>query len=394
MNAIKRNRLWLMLATMLVAASGSIEAQTPRLELNVPNFDMFTPTDWIDAATFTLKESIPAGISGAVVSDNPTTKWYLWGRVTKQSTGDSEPKKLATFWINTSTPIYTREQRGSEYVYEMSVGALSRGSEFNVSYREETAEVEKLKDQLKTGIAALTGKFTMDIRLMRDNAPDLEGTGAVASIVRVFDIPFSTATQAKIIIQVDPVVTVPNPTFTVILPAERPQMEYEIEVYRVEDNPRDAVQNGRPLWRERVTDGRTMHVYPQTATPLVLGAQYVAAGRSYIQSSANLDKVAVDADFAMFRYTEAGGNAAGGAAGGANQGGQDANRPDPLINVFGSSATQIPPQLGQQLTSTLRKLEERGWTFSQIRYNNRPITPAELLQLLSQFAEATVTVVE
>jgi hypothetical protein len=352
---------------------------------------MFTPTDWIDAATFTLKESIPAGISGAIVSDNPNTKWFLWGRVTKQATGDVGPQPLATFWINASTPIYTRDRRGAEFVYELSVGALSRGSEFNVAYRENTAEVEKLKDQLKTGIAALTGKFTLDLRLVRDNAPNESGEPFVASVIRVFDIPFSTATQAKIIVQVDPVVTIPNPTFTVLIPAERPQMEYEIAVYRVEDNPRDAVQSGRPLWRERINDGRTILNYPQTATPLVVGARYVVAGKSFIQSSSNRAKVSVDADLVVFRYGEAGGGSTGG---GTNAGGQDANRPDPLITVFGNAATQIPSQIAPQLTAVLRRLEERGWTFTQLRYNNRAITPAELLRVLEQFANATVTVVE
>jgi hypothetical protein len=393
MNAIKRNRLLLVLAAVLVLGSGSVVAQTGRLELNVPNFDLFTPTDWIDAATFTLKETIPAGISGAVVSTDQNAKWFLWGRVTKQATGDASPKTLATFWINNSTPIYTKDARGGgEFAYELSVGALARGSSFNITYREETAEIEKLKDQLNTGIASLTGKFTLDIRLMRDNAPNIDGTGAVASLVRVFDIPFSTATQAKIIVQVDPVVTVPNPTFTVQLPAERPQMEYELAVYRVEDNPRDAVRNGRPVWRERVNDGRTILFYPQTATPLVEGARYVVAGKSYIQSSANRDKVTVDADLVVFRYGQPTGNTSGG--GNANTGGQDASRPDPLVVIFGNAATQISPQLAAQLTAVIRRLEERGWTFTEFRYNNRPVTPAEVLQLLEQFASATVTVVE
>jgi hypothetical protein len=379
-----------VLAALLVLGSGSVVAQTGRLELNVPNFDIFTPTDWIDAATFTLKESIPAGISGAIVSNNPNTQWFLWGRVTKQATGDRGPSTLATFYINRSTPILTKQPRGSEFVYELSVGALSRGTEFNVTYTENKTEIDKLKDQLQTGIAALTGKFTLDIRLLRDN-PNPDGVGAVASIVRVFDIPFSTATQAKIIIQVEPVVTLPNPTFTVILPAERPRMEYEIAVYRVEDNPRDAIQNGRPVWRERVQDGRTILNYPQTATPLVAGAQYVVAGKSFIQSSSNRDKISVDADLVTFRYGESTGNQTSG--GGANPG-QDPNRPDPLLTVFGNNATQVPPVLAQQLTSVMRRLENRGWTFSQVRYNNRVITPAELAQLLQQFANATVTVIE
>jgi hypothetical protein len=397
MNAIKRNRLLVVLAALLLVGIGSLPAQTPRLELNVPDFDLFTPTDWIDAATFTLKESIPAGISGSIISNSPTTKWYLWGRVTKQSSGDPAPVTLATFWINSSTPIYTNQDRGGgEFSYELSVGALSRGNEFNVSYRENKDEVNKLKDQMKTGIASLTGSFTLDVRLIQDN-PGPEGSGAAAAIVRSFRIPFSTATQAKIIIQVDPVVTVPNPTITVVLPPERSQtgpdaLEYEIAVYRVEDNPRDAVQNGRPLWSERVRDGRTIHTYPQNATPLVVGAQYVVAGKTFIQSSANRDKVPVDADLVVFRYGEVTGSTSGG--GGTTQGGQDANRPDPLLTVFGNAAPQVPPQLAQQLTTTLRRLEERGWTFSQIRFNNRPITPAELLQLLGQFSNATVTVVE
>lgn len=387
MNAIKRNRLLVVLAALFVLGSHSVEAQTGRLELNVPNFDLFTPTDWIDAATFTLKESIPAGISGTIITSQPM-EVFLQGRVLKQATGDPGPLELASFYISRSTPI--RTVGSPEARYEMSLGALSRGTEFDVSYRENTTEVDKLKDQLKTGIAAITGKFTLDVTL-RSGDPQ---TGPVLDrIVRVFDIPFSTATQAKIIVQVEPVVTVPNPTFTVLLPAERPQLEYELAVYRVEDNPRDAVQNGRPVWRERVTDGRTILIYPQTATPLVQGARYVVAGKSFIQSSSNRDKVSVDADLALFRYGEAAGSSTAGGSGG-NTGGQDANRPDPLITVFGNAATQVPPQLAQQLTSVMRRLEDRGWTFTQIRLNNRVISVSELAQVLGQFQNATVSVVE
>lgn len=385
MNAIKRNRLLVVLAALLVLGSYSVEAQTGRLELNVPNFDLFTPTDWIDAATFTLKESIPAGISGTITTSQPM-EVFLQGRVLKQATGDPAPLELANFYIARSTPIKT--VGSPEARYEMSIGALSRGTEFDVTYRENTPEIEKLKDQLKTGIAAITGKFTLDVTL-RSGDPQ---TGPVLDrIVRVFDIPFSTATQAKIIVQVEPVVTIPNPTFTVLLPAERPQMEYELAVYRVEDNPRDAVQNGRPVWRERVTDGRTILIYPQTATPLVQGAQYVAAGKSFIQSSSNRDKVSVDADLVVFRYGESSG---GGGGTGSNTGGQDPNRPDPLITVFGNAATQVPPQLAQQLTSLLRRLEERGWTYTQIRLNNRVISVSELAQVIGRFQNATVSVVE
>lgn len=391
MNAINRNRLLLVLAAMLVLGSGSVVAQTGRLELNIPNFDVFTPTDWIDAATFTLKESIPAGISGSIITSTAMDV-YLDGRVLKQATGDPAPVELASFNIARSTPIRVNRPRGGEFSYELSVGALSRGTEFDVSYRENTVEVEKLKDQLNTGIASLTGRFTLELKLrMTDpqTGPILDQT------VRVFDIPFSTATQAKVVFQVDPVVTLPNPTITVIIPPERPRMEYEIEVYRVQDNPRDAVQNGRPVWRERVTDGRTIHVYPQTATPLVPGTQYVVTGKSYIQSSSSMDKVAVDADLVVFRYADPSSiQGTGASGGGTTNPGQDAQRPDPLLTIFGSSATQVPPALGAQLTSTLRRLEDRGWTFSQIRYNNRIITAAELLQLLEQFANAQVTVVE
>lgn len=390
MNAINRNRLLLVLAAMLVLGSGSIVAQTGRLELNIPNFDVFTPTDWIEAATFTLKESIPAGISGTIVTSQAMDV-YLEGRVLKQATGDPGPLELATFYIARSTPIRVTRPRGSEFAYELSVGALSRGTEFDVSYRENKTEVDKLKDQLNTGIASLTGKFTIELKL-RSTDPQ---TGPILDqITRVFDVPFSTATQAKVIFQVDPVITLPNPTFTVLIPAERPRLEYEIEVYRVQDNPRDAVQNGRPVWRERVTDGRTILVYPQTATPLVPGTQYVVTGKSYIQSSASMDKVSVDADLVVFRYADPGSNQGGTAGGGSTNPGQDANRPDPLLTVFGNNATQVPPALGAQLTGTLRRLEDRGWTFQQIRYNNRIITAAELLQLLDQFANAHVTVVE
>ncbi len=389
MNAIKRNRLLLVLAAMLVLGSGIVVAQTGRLELNVPNFDVFTPTDWIEATTFTLKESIPAGISGTIITSQPM-EVYLRGTVYKQATGDSRPMELASFYIIRRTPIRTVSPSGTgEARYEMTVGALSRGSEFDVSYTEVKSEIDKLKDQLKTGIASMTGKFTLDIALL--SGDPVTGT-QLDRIVRVFDIPFSTATQAKIIVQVDPVVTVPNPTFTVILPAERPQMEYEVAVYRVEDNPRDAVQNGRPVWRERVTDGRTILVYSQTATPLVQGARYVVAGKSFIQSSSSRDRISVEADLVVFRYGQTAGSTAGG--GDANTGGQDANRPDPLITVFGSAATQVPPRLAQQLTAVMRRLEERGWTFTQARYNNKLISPAELLQVLDQFAGATVTVVE
>ena len=393
MNAIKRNRLLAVLAAMLAVGSGSVVAQTGRLELDIPNFDMFSPTDWINAATFTLKESIPAGISGSIVTSQELDV-YLEGRVLKQATGDPAPVELASFYISRSTPIRVARPRGSEFSYEMSVGSLSRGTEFDVSYRENKVEVDKLKDQMNTGIASLTGKFTLELKLrMTDpqTGPILDQT------VRVFDIPFSTATQAKVIFQVDPVVTLPNPTITVFLPAERQMLEYEIAVYRVQDNPRDAVLSGRPVWKERIYDGRTILTYPQTATPLVSGTQYVVTGKSYIQSSSTKDKISVDADLVVFRYADPSSSQAGsaGGSGGSNQGqGKDAASQDPLLTVFGNNATQVPPALAGKLTAVLRQLEVRNWTFSQVRFNNRIISSAELTQLLEQFANATVTVVE
>lgn len=389
MNAIKRNRLPVVLAALLVVGSVGVKAQTNRLELNVPNFDLFTPTDWIEAATFTLKESIPAGISGTIYTAQPMAV-YLQGRVLKQTSGDPAPVELARFNVARSTPIRTVSQGGGEARYDMSLGALAKGTEFNTDYVENKAEVDKLKDQIQTGIASITGKFTLEVYL-RSGDPL---TGQVLDqIVRVFDIPFSTSGQAKIIIQVDPVVTVPKPMFTVLLPAERPQLEYQIAVYRVEDNPRDAIENGQPLWKERITNGQTILIYPETAAPLIPGKQYVVAGKSFIQSSSSRDKITVDADLAVFRYAEA---ASSSTVGGttSNTGGQDASRPDPLLTVFGSMATQIPPALAAQLTDIMRRLEQRGWTFSQLRYNNQAITQAELLQLLTQFENATVSVVE
>ena len=148
MNAIKRNRLLVVLAALLVLGSGSVVAQTGRLELNIPNFDMFTPTDWIDAATFTLKESIPAGVSGTIFTSQALDV-YLEGRVLKQTSSDPFPIELATFYISAHTPIRVKEERGGRFAYDMSIGSLSKGTEFDVTYRENTPEVDKLKDQLK-----------------------------------------------------------------------------------------------------------------------------------------------------------------------------------------------------------------------------------------------------
>ena len=395
MNATTRNRLFVLAVASLLGVLGTATAQTGRLVLNAPTFDLFTPTDWINAATFTLKESIPSGISGSIFMSGPggpPYEVYLEGVVYKQTSSDPIPAKLATFFITKGKPIKVVVPSGSEYEYSLSLGALARGTDLDVTYNEETGPVKDLKDQIQSGIAALSGRFTVSVNL-RITDPQ---SGPILDTYRnVFDIPFVSASQAKIIVQVDPVVTTPNPSITVSLPPERPTLEYELAVYRVQDNPRDAILNGSPLWKERVTDGRSLLVYPQTATPLTPNSRYVIAGKSFIQSSASQDKVAVDADLALFRYEDPS------AAGGANQGGSsgntpgpDATRPDPIIGVFGSAAPNVPTEIAQRLTEVLRSLENRGWTFSEFRYNNRIITPAELANLLQQFAGATVTVVE
>ncbi len=234
----------------------------------------------------------------------------------------------------------------------------------------------------------------MHLRAFYTDRIDDGGPTLGPSFTKTFVIPFSTPDQAKIIVQVDPVVTTPNPTISVFLPAERPTLEYELAVYRVQDNPRDAVQNGTPLWRERITDGRTIIVYPSTATPLTSGNRYVIAGVSYFQTSASQQKRRIDADLVQFRYDDPSTSSSSSNTGGSNTPGQDATRPDPLVTIFGSTATQIPPAIAQQLTQTIRRLEDRGWTLSQFRYNNRTITQVELMNILSQFTNATISVVE
>lgn len=385
MNATTRNRLLVLALASLLGLYGSATAQvTGRLVLNAPTFDLFSPTDWINAASFTLKESIPSGISGTIYLSPPGPA-YLQGQVFKQTSGDRSPVLLASFFITRSRPLQVLSPSGTagEGEYTLSLGSLARGTDIDVTYREEKLEVDNLKKQIQEGIASLTGKFTVVVNL-RVGDPE---TGQLLDTYRnVFDIPFASAAQAKIQVQVDAVVSTPNPTITISLPPERPTLEYEIAVYRVQDNPRDAVLNGSPLWRERVTDGRTLLVYPQTATPLSPNKRYVIAGKSFIQTSASQDKVAVEADLALFRYVEAG------ASGGSNN--SSGPIPDQIVNVFGSSAPNVPPEVVTRLTEVFRGLENRGWTFSEFRYNNRVITPAELANLLQQFAGATITVVE
>lgn len=370
---------------------------TGRLELSSPDFDLFTPTDWIDAATFTLKERIPAGITGYIYTNQQTDVW-LQGVVFKQTSTDPRPVQLASFYVSSSQPIRVRQQSGSEFVYALQLGALSRGTDFGTNYVENKTEVDKLKDQIQSGIAALTGKFIVRVYLRDFYATDIESGGPSLDFYeRVFDIPFSTPDQAKIQVQIDPIVATPNPTIIVFLPPERPNLQYEIAIYRVQGNSRDAVQNGIPLWREVVTDGRTLLTYPVTATPLTSGERYVVAGASFYQGSSSREKLSIEADLVEFRYEDPStSTSTGGSSSSAppSNPGQNATRPDPLLTIFGPNATQVPSALSQNLTETLRQLEDRGWVFSEFRYNNRRITQAELVNFLSQFENASIKVVE
>jgi len=382
---------------LLLSLSAASFGQTGnyRLELSAPDFDLFTPTDWIDAASFTLKERIPAGITGYIYTPQPMDIW-LQGVVYKQTSSDPRPVRLARFWVSQSRPIRVTQASGGDYLYSLQLGALSGGTDFGTEYFEEKAEVDKLKDQIQSGIAALTGKFTVQVFMTTSFQDNVSGAGAVARFEKVFDIPFSTPDQAKIQVQVDPVVATPNPTIIVFLPPERPNLEYEIAIYRMQDNAQDAVQNGIPLWREVVTDGRTLLTYPVTATPLTSGERYVVAGASFYQASSSREKLSIEADLVEFTYEDpaTGGSTQSGGGSTPSAPGQSATRPDPLLTIFGTSATQIPPSLAQSLTETLRQLETRGWTFSSFRYNNRRITKAELVNLLAQFENATISVVE
>jgi hypothetical protein len=151
------------------------------------------------------------------------------------------------------------------------------------------------------------------------------------------------------------------------------------------------------MWREVVTDGRTLLNYPVTATPLTSGQRYVIAGASFYQSSSSRQKLSIEADLVEFRYEDPSTSTSSGAGGSSTPPGtpgQNATRPDPLLTIFGPNATQVPSALAQSLTETLRQLEDRGWTFSEFRFNNRRITQSELVNLLGQFENATVTVVE
>lgn len=382
----------LLLLSTGTAAFGQVTSG--RLELSSPDFDLFTPTDWVDAASFTLKERIPAGITGFIYTNQPGDVW-LQGIIQKQASGDPRPVTLASFYVSRSQPINVRQASGSEYVYTLQLGALSRGTDFGTEDIENTVEVENLKDQIKKGIASLTGRFFVRVYLRNFYTSDIENGGPTLGYYeRFFDIPFSSPDQAKIQVLVDPVVSTPNPMITVYLPPERPNLEYELAVYRVQDNAQDAVQNGSPLWRERVTDGRSLLIYPQTATPLTPGTRYVIAGSSFYQSSSSRQKLSIDADLVEFQYEDPA--TSGGTSDGSSEtaSGQSATRPDPLLTVFGPAASQIPAPLAQKLTRVLRTLQTNGWIFSQFRFNNRTITRAELNTMLAQFENATVTVVQ
>jgi len=370
---------------------------TGRLQLSSPDFDLFTPTDWIDAASFTLKERIPAGITGYIYTNQATNVW-LQGTVLKQTSDDPRPVTLASFYVSSGNPIRVSQQSGSEFVYTLQIGALAKGTDFSTQYVENKTEVDKLKDQIQSGIAAITGKFIVRVYLRDSFTSEIEnGPTPLAYYERTFDIPFSTPDQAKIQVQVDPVVSTPNPTIIVFLPPERPRLQYELAVYRVQDNARDAVQNGIPLWREVFSDGQTLVTYPPSATPLTDGQRYVVAGRSFYQGSSSRQKLDVEADLVEFKYEDASSGASSNSGDDGSSGstpGQDATRPDPLVTIFRAGATQIPASIQPALTEALRRLQTRGWQFSEFRYNNRSVTRAELMSLLSQFGNASVTVVE
>jgi hypothetical protein len=383
---------------LLLSTSAMVFGQvTGRLDLSSPDFDLFTPTDWVNATNFTLKERIPAGITGFLYTSQATDIW-LQGIILKQTSNEPRPVMLASFYVNSGQPIRITQPSGAEFLYTLQLGALSGGTDFDVSFQENKVEVDKLKDQIQTGIAALTGNFILRVYMRDFYTPNIEDGGPYLDFYeRTFNIPFSTPDQAKIQVQVDPVVSTPNPMILVFLPPERPNLEYELAVYRVKDNARDAVQNGVPVWRERISDGRTLLNYPVDATPLTSGTRYVVAGSSLYQSSSSTEKLSIEADLVEFRYedpsTSTGGSQQSSSTPPSNPG-QNATRPDPLLTVFGPNATQVPASISSQLTETLRLLEDRGWTFSQFRYNNRTITQADLVNFLSQFENATVTVVE
>jgi len=371
---------------------------TGRMELSSPDFDLFTPTDWIDAASFTLKERIPAGITGSIYTSQSMDVW-LQGIVFKQTSDDPQPVRLASFYVSSSQPIKVQRQSGSEFLYLLQIGALSGGTDFGTNYVENKTEIDKLKDDIQSGIAALTGKFIIRLYLRDFYTSSIEDGGPYMDrYERVFNIPFATPDQAKIQVQVDPIQTTPNPTIIVFTPPERPNLEYEIAVYRVQDNAQDAVQNGIPLWREVITDGRTLLTYPPDAPPLTSGEQYVVAGASFYQASSSREKLSIDADLVEFRYEDPSTSSSievSTSSTSPSTPGQSATRPDPLLSIFGAAnATNIPVSISQTLTETLRQLQNRGWVFSQFRYNNRQITQAELATLLSQFENANISVVE
>ena len=368
------------LVLALWATGAQAQQHRGRFDITPPIYQQFTVTDWVDVTRLALKSTIPGGISGTIyINFTPSvTPITLFGKVSKKDGGDASLVALGTFTTTSMNRDFADNTGDATWLkkYTLSLGDLSAGAKLDIDFIE-SPEYQRFKDKISGGaLTSITGDFKVELSLK-------EGGAELANWAFTWNVPFADLNAAHISFSGEPVVTSPTPSWTVLYPAEAPDLPIEAWVVKVENNSVASALEGTRYITFKPTPGTGEAIllqYPATARPLTPG-NYAIGGRSVVSTSSGMKNVpATPFEFKVEDPATSSGGNSGGGGGGGNNGGSNVPTVDPMVAVFGTSATSIPPDFVSKLTPIIRALmEQQGWTPTSMRYNGRTITATELI---------------